>query len=36
MFGFDGNDFVINKSIAANLKKPIPKSCIAKAVRIIE
>lgn len=36
IFGFDGDNFVINKSIAGNLKKPIPKSCIAKAVRVIE
>lgn len=36
MFGYDADDFVINKSIAGNLKKPIPKSCIDKAVRIIE
>jgi hypothetical protein len=35
MFCFDGDNFVINKSIAGNLKKPIPKSCIAKAVRVI-
>jgi hypothetical protein len=36
MFGFDGDNLVINKKIAGNLKKPIPKGCIAKAVRVIE
>ena len=36
MFGFDGNDFVINKIIAGNLQKPIPKSYIAKAAKVIE
>jgi polar amino acid transport system substrate-binding protein len=36
MFSFDKADFVINKKIARNMKKTIPKSYIEKANRIIE
>jgi polar amino acid transport system substrate-binding protein len=36
MFGYDGNDFLINKKVAQNLEQPIPNSFIAKAARIIQ
>lgn len=36
MFGYDGDDFVINRKIAKNLEKPIPNSFFSKAERIIE
>jgi hypothetical protein len=36
MFSFDKADFVINKKIARNMRKAIPKSYIEKANRIIE
>jgi polar amino acid transport system substrate-binding protein len=36
MFGFDEDDFVINKKIIKTLSKTIPKSYIKKANRIIE
>ena len=36
MFGFDGEDFVINMKIAKNLSQTIPRSYIRKAKRIIK
>jgi polar amino acid transport system substrate-binding protein len=36
MFGFDGDDFIINMKIANSLGRTIPKSYIRKATRIIE
>ncbi|MGD9009967.1 MAG: transporter substrate-binding domain-containing protein [Desulfobacteraceae bacterium] len=36
IFGFDGDDFVINKKIADSISKTIPRSYIKKANRIIE
>jgi hypothetical protein len=36
MFGFDDNDFVINKKIARHLRQTLPKSYLEKAVRVIE
>jgi hypothetical protein len=36
MFGFDEDDFVINKKIIKNISKTIPQSYIKKANRIIE
>jgi polar amino acid transport system substrate-binding protein len=36
MFSFDGDDFIINKKIARNITKTIPKSYMRKATKIIE
>ncbi len=36
MFGFDDNDFVINKKITRHLRQTLPKSYLEKAIRVIE
>lgn len=36
IFGFDGDDFIINMKLAKNLGKPVPRSYTNKAKRIIE
>jgi hypothetical protein len=36
MFGYDGDEFVINKKVADNLDRVNPNSYIGRAARVIE